>query len=42
MIGTARAVKHAFLRGLGVDDVVDYTTRDFEAVVRDVLSLIHI
>jgi NADPH:quinone reductase-like Zn-dependent oxidoreductase len=34
--GTARAANHAFLRELGADDVVDYTTVDFAATVRDV------
>jgi NADPH:quinone reductase-like Zn-dependent oxidoreductase len=34
--GTARAAKHAFLRGLGADELVDYTVDDFAAAVRDV------
>ncbi|MFI5805363.1 zinc-binding alcohol dehydrogenase family protein [Streptomyces sp. NPDC051561] len=34
--GTARAAKHEFLRGLGVDEPIDYTTDDFVAVARDV------
>ncbi|MFF0519474.1 NADP-dependent oxidoreductase [Actinomadura nitritigenes] len=34
--GTARAAKHAFLRGLGADELVDYTADDFAATVRDV------
>ena len=36
MIGTASAGKHEFLRGLGVDEVVDYRETDFAEVVRDV------
>jgi NADPH:quinone reductase-like Zn-dependent oxidoreductase len=36
VIGTARAGKHAFLRGLGIDEAVDYTVVDFEDAVRDV------
>ncbi|MFV8129155.1 NADP-dependent oxidoreductase [Streptomyces syringium] len=36
VIGTARAEKHAFVRGFGADDVVDYTTTDVAAAVRDV------
>jgi NADPH:quinone reductase-like Zn-dependent oxidoreductase len=36
VIGTARAAKHDFLRGLGVDELIDYTTTDFTAAVRDV------
>ncbi|MFI1104478.1 NADP-dependent oxidoreductase [Streptomyces melanogenes] len=36
VIGTAREDKHAFLRGLGADELVDYTTTDFAAAVRDV------
>lgn len=34
--GTARAVKHDFLRGLGVDEPIDYTTTDFTEVAHDV------
>lgn len=29
VIGTARAVNHEYLRGLGADEVLDYTTTDF-------------
>ncbi|MFE9673185.1 NADP-dependent oxidoreductase [Streptomyces sp. NPDC006259] len=29
VIGTARSAKHAFLRELGVDELIDYTTDDF-------------
>jgi NADPH:quinone reductase-like Zn-dependent oxidoreductase len=36
VIGTARAVKHEFLRGLGVDEPIDYTAVDFAEVLRDV------
>jgi NADPH:quinone reductase-like Zn-dependent oxidoreductase len=36
VIGTASAAKHAFVRELGADDVVDHTTVDVPAVVRDV------
>jgi NADPH:quinone reductase-like Zn-dependent oxidoreductase len=36
VIGTARAAKHDFLRDLGVDEPVDYTTTAVEDVVRDV------
>ncbi|MGW1768200.1 NADP-dependent oxidoreductase [Streptomyces sp. NPDC002073] len=36
VIGTASAAKHGFLRGLGADELVDYTTADFAETVRDV------
>ncbi|MET9433743.1 NADP-dependent oxidoreductase [Streptomyces sp. NPDC006551] len=36
VIGTASAAKHAFLRALGVDEPIDYTTTDFAEAVRDV------
>ncbi|MEV0806333.1 NADP-dependent oxidoreductase [Micromonospora sp. NPDC050200] len=36
VVGTARPAKHDFVRHLGADDVVDYTTVAFEEVVRDV------
>lgn len=36
VIGTASAAKHDFLRSLGVDEPIDYTTSDFAQVVRDV------
>ncbi|MCO5991238.1 NADP-dependent oxidoreductase [Actinoallomurus spadix] len=36
VIGTAREAKHEFLRGLGADEVVDYTKVDFAEVARDV------
>ena len=35
VIGTASAAKHADLRALEVDDLVDYRTDDFEARVRE-------
>jgi NADPH:quinone reductase-like Zn-dependent oxidoreductase len=35
VIGTARTAKHGFLRGLGVDEVVDYTATDFTSVLRE-------
>ncbi|HEX4220958.1 MAG TPA: NADP-dependent oxidoreductase [Pseudonocardiaceae bacterium] len=36
VLGTARAAKHDFLRSLGVDEPIDYTTVDIPATVRDV------
>ncbi|MGW1991567.1 NADP-dependent oxidoreductase [Embleya sp. NPDC001921] len=36
VIGTARAAKHELLRGLGADEVIDYTAVDFAETVRDV------
>ena len=36
VIGTARAANHGFLRDLGADEVIDYTTVRFEDRVRDV------
>ncbi|MEV5832966.1 NADP-dependent oxidoreductase [Nocardia sp. NPDC052112] len=36
VIGTARAANHEFLRGIGADEVIDYTTSDFADVVRAV------
>ncbi|MFC8914775.1 NADP-dependent oxidoreductase [Streptomyces sp. NPDC047821] len=36
VIGTARAAKHDFLRGLGADELVDYTGTDFETAVAPV------
>ncbi|MEW9554441.1 NADP-dependent oxidoreductase [Nonomuraea sp. NPDC050783] len=36
VIGTASAAKHDWLRSLGADEVIDYTTTRFEEAVRDV------
>ncbi|MFK4144723.1 NADP-dependent oxidoreductase [Streptomyces sp. NPDC004065] len=36
VIGTASAGKHDFLRGIGVDEAIDYRTTDFAEAVRDV------
>ncbi|MFD0360239.1 NADP-dependent oxidoreductase [Nocardia sp. GCM10030253] len=36
VIGTARTTNHEFLRGLGADELIDYTATDFAAAVRDV------
>ncbi|MGK8556939.1 NADP-dependent oxidoreductase [Nocardia gipuzkoensis] len=36
VVGTARAANHAYLRGLGADEVIDYTAVDFATAVRDV------
>jgi NADPH:quinone reductase-like Zn-dependent oxidoreductase len=36
VIGTAREPKHAFLKGLGVDELVDYTQGDYEGTDVDV------
>jgi NADPH:quinone reductase-like Zn-dependent oxidoreductase len=36
VIGTARAAKHDFVRGLGADEMIDYTRVDFADAVRDV------
>jgi len=36
VIGTASQAKHAFLRELGADEVLDYTTIRFEDKIRDV------
>lgn len=40
VIGTARSVKHDFLRGLGADEPVDYTEADFETAVEPVDAVI--
>jgi NADPH:quinone reductase-like Zn-dependent oxidoreductase len=36
VIGTASAGKHEFLRGIGVDEAIDYRATDFTEAVRDV------
>jgi NADPH:quinone reductase-like Zn-dependent oxidoreductase len=36
VIGTARSPKHDFLRGLGADEVIDYTQTDFVTAAHDI------
>ncbi|MBT2368896.1 NADP-dependent oxidoreductase [Streptomyces sp. ISL-10] len=36
VIGTARSANHAFVRGLGAEEVIDYTQTDFTSAVHDV------
>ncbi|GIJ73590.1 NADP-dependent oxidoreductase [Virgisporangium ochraceum] len=36
VLGTARAAKHGFLRGIGVDEPIDYTAVDFASAVGDI------
>ncbi|MEV6558148.1 NADP-dependent oxidoreductase [Nocardia sp. NPDC051756] len=36
VIGTARSAKHEFVRGLGADEVIDYTQVDFTTVAHDI------
>ncbi|WP_439679625.1 NADP-dependent oxidoreductase [Embleya sp. MST-111070] len=36
VIGTARAAKHDFVRGLGADETIDYTEVDFASAVADI------
>jgi NADPH:quinone reductase-like Zn-dependent oxidoreductase len=36
VIGTASAAKHDFVRGLGADEVIDYTTVDFSEATGDI------
>jgi NADPH:quinone reductase-like Zn-dependent oxidoreductase len=36
VLGTARPAKHDFVRGLGADEVIDYTAAPFESVARDI------
>jgi NADPH:quinone reductase-like Zn-dependent oxidoreductase len=38
VIGTASVAKHAELRRLGVDHLIDYRTEDFEARTREIMS----
>ena len=38
VIGTASAAKHAELRAMGVDDLIDYRTEDFEARTREITN----
>lgn len=38
VIGTASAAKHAQLRALGVDHLIDYRTEDFEARTREITN----
>jgi NADPH:quinone reductase-like Zn-dependent oxidoreductase len=38
VIGTASAAKHAELRKLGVDHLIDYRTEDFESRTREILK----
>jgi NADPH:quinone reductase-like Zn-dependent oxidoreductase len=38
VIGTASAAKHAELRALGVDHLIDYRTEDFEARTREITN----
>jgi NADPH:quinone reductase-like Zn-dependent oxidoreductase len=40
VIGTASAAKHDFVRGLGADEVIDYTAVDFADAVKDVDAVI--
>ncbi|GAA3091837.1 NADP-dependent oxidoreductase [Streptomyces roseofulvus] len=36
VIGTARSANHAFVRGLGADEVIDYTETDFTDAAREI------
>ncbi|MFG2961159.1 NADP-dependent oxidoreductase [Streptomyces sp. NPDC048291] len=40
VIGTARLEKHAFLRRLGADEVIDYTSEDFTRTIRDGVDVV--
>ncbi|MFF3695512.1 NADP-dependent oxidoreductase [Streptomyces sp. NPDC002221] len=42
VITTASAAKHAFLRGLGADEVIDYRTADFAEAVGDVDTVLEL
>ncbi|MFI1917097.1 NADP-dependent oxidoreductase [Nocardia sp. NPDC020380] len=36
VVGTASEFKHEWLRGLGIDEVIDYRTKDFRQAVSDI------
>ncbi|MFJ2738142.1 NADP-dependent oxidoreductase [Streptomyces sp. NPDC087440] len=36
VVGTARSANHDFVRGLGADEVIDYTRTDFTTVARNI------
>ena len=38
VIGTASASKHAELRALGIDHLIDYRTEDFEIRAREITN----
>lgn len=40
VIGTARLENHAFLRRLGADEVIDYTSQDFTRVIGDGVDVV--
>ncbi|MFD5099808.1 DUF1203 domain-containing protein [Streptomyces albidochromogenes] len=40
VIGTARAAKHEYVRGLGADEMIDYTVEDFSALRHAVLDTV--
>ena len=39
VIGTSSASKHARLRALGVDHLIDYRTKDFEVRAREIMRI---